>query len=156
MTTHVAARQSFSLTKRPRDALTGPLFGFAIAGAPAIRGIAQHAPNGGSLPAAFAGSCRNLTLIQQTCHGIDAEALLAIDLKTPSAPPWPQPQPPRRMLLRCHSSSHTGSRKEHRKAHSPHLVAPCVFCLAGTAQQSGRVRIRRSCPETAPGADPPG
>src|SRR6266852_1017801 len=80
-TTHVAARQSFSLTKRPRDALTGPLCGFAIAGGPAIRGIAQHAPNGGSLPAAFAGSCRNLTLIQQTCHGIDAEALLAIDLK---------------------------------------------------------------------------
>src|SRR2546421_8780831 len=60
MTTNVAARQSFSLTKRPRDALTGPLFGFAIAGGPAIRGIAQHAPNGGSLPAAFAGSCRNL------------------------------------------------------------------------------------------------
>src|SRR6266508_3321281 len=74
MTTNVAARKGLSLTQRARDALPGPLFGFAIAGSPAIRGIAQHAPNGGSLPAALAGPCCNLTLIQQTCDGIDAEA----------------------------------------------------------------------------------
>src|SRR6266852_7589315 len=81
MPTNVATWQGFPLPEWARDALPRPLLGFAIASGSPIRWIAQHAPNCGSLPSAFAASCRNLTLIQQTCHGIDAEALLGIDLK---------------------------------------------------------------------------
>ena len=59
------------------------------------------------------------------------------------------------MPPRCRSSSRTDSRKALRKARSPRLDAPCASCLAGTVRRSGHVRIRRSCPETAPGVDPP-
>src|SRR5258707_5831240 len=64
MTTNVATRQGFPLTERTRDTLPGPLFGLAIASSSPIRGIAQHAPNGGSFPAAFARARRDLALIQ--------------------------------------------------------------------------------------------
>ena len=57
-------RAGFPLTERARDTLPGPLFGLAIASSSPIRRIAQHAPNGGSLPAAFARPCRDLALIQ--------------------------------------------------------------------------------------------
>jgi len=60
---NVAAGQDFPLTKVPRDALPGPLLGFAIAGRSPICGIAQHAPNRGSLPAALPRPCWNLAFI---------------------------------------------------------------------------------------------
>src|ERR1700752_4516824 len=59
------------------------------------------------------------------------------------------------MLRRCRFSSRIGNRKALRKAHSPRPDAPCASCLAGTARRFGRVRIRRSCPETAPADDLP-
>src|SRR6516165_12078765 len=64
VSTNVAAWQGFPLTKRPRDALSGPLLGFAIARRSPIRGIAQHAPNRGPLPPALACPCCNLPFIQ--------------------------------------------------------------------------------------------
>src|SRR5260370_7515607 len=86
MPTNVATGQSFPLTERARDALPGPLLGFAIASRSPIRGVAQHAPNRGSLPAAFAHPCRNLAVIQHTSDGADADPLLRLDLQTPSTP----------------------------------------------------------------------
>src|SRR5438876_11012603 len=35
------------------------------------------------------------------------------------------------------------------------LLRHVLFASPAPARRSGRVRIRRSCPETAPGADPP-
>src|SRR4051794_13895190 len=64
MPTNVATWQGFSLPERARDALPRPLLGFAIAGGPPIRRIAQHAPNRGSFPTAVASPRRNPALIQ--------------------------------------------------------------------------------------------
>src|SRR5215831_19686143 len=81
MPTNVPTRQGLPLTERACDALPGPLFGFAIASGSPIRRIAQHAPNRGSFPSAFARPCRDLALIQQARDGVDAESLLGIDLE---------------------------------------------------------------------------
>ena len=81
MPTHVATRHGLPLTEGARNALPEPLLGLAVASGAAIRGVAQHAPNRGSLPAAFARACRNPALIQQTCNGVDTESLLGVDLK---------------------------------------------------------------------------
>src|SRR5207248_6033964 len=81
MTANIAAGHGLALTERACDTLPWPLFGFAIAGGSAIRGIAQHPPHSGSLPAAVARPCRDLALIQQTRNGVDAESLLRIHLK---------------------------------------------------------------------------
>src|SRR5215510_6348575 len=64
VSTNVAARQGFPLTKGPRDALPRPLLGLAVARGSPIRGIAQHAPNRGSLPTALTCPCCNLLFIQ--------------------------------------------------------------------------------------------
>src|SRR5215471_21115146 len=81
MTTPGATRQAFPLTEWACDALPRPQLGLAIAGDPSIRGIAQHAPNRGSFPAALACPSGNLALIEQSRDGIDAEPLLGINLK---------------------------------------------------------------------------
>src|SRR5260370_20543579 len=155
MPTNVATGESVRWTERGRDALPGPLLGFAKASRSPIRGIAQHAPNRGSLPAAFAHPCRNLAVIQHTSDGVDAEPLLRIDLKHHSHHLGLGLHHLVRMPPRCRSSSRIGSRKALRKARSPRPDAPCASCLAGTARRSGRVRIRRSCPETAAADDLP-
>jgi hypothetical protein len=64
VSTNVVARLNFPLTERTRDALPGPLLGLAVARRSPIRGIAQHAPNRGPLPAALARPCCNLPFIQ--------------------------------------------------------------------------------------------
>src|SRR5689334_18111135 len=70
MPPNVATRQRLPLTERARNALPGPLLGFAIASGSPIRWIAQHPPNCRSLPAAFARPCRNPALMQKTSDGV--------------------------------------------------------------------------------------
>src|SRR5260370_625442 len=81
MPTNVATWQGLPLAERARDALPGPLLGFAIASGAPIGWIAQHVPNRGSFPTAVARPCPNSALIQQARNGVDTESLLGIELK---------------------------------------------------------------------------
>src|SRR3712207_6196683 len=77
----VATSHSLALAQWSGDSLSRPQFCFAVTGSSLIGRIAQHAPHGGALPTRGRGSCRNLTFVQHTGNGVDAEPLLRVRLK---------------------------------------------------------------------------